>query len=74
MVLLPEPSAERAFELAEKIRIRFSEMDRFRSGKHTVSCGVTVSRPDETSDDTCSRVDHGLYSAKEQGKNRTVIL
>lgn len=74
MVLLPNTSENQAYIIAEKIRTSFESMTFEKSGRHTVSCGVTVNRPNETAEETCIRVDHGLYDAKDKGRNRTVIV
>ncbi len=74
MILLTASDAGDAYDLAEKIRISFSETVFPVSGAHTVSCGVTVFRHGETADAVCSRVDKALYSSKNKGRNRTTII
>lgn len=74
MVLLPNTPEKDAFKFAEKIRTRFAETHFEVSGLHTVSCGVTVGKQNETSDEACIRVDRALYKSKENGRNRTSIL
>ena len=44
-----------------------------KAGQVTVSIGVVKIRPEETSDQACSRVDAALYEAKNTGKNRVVV-
>ena len=74
MILLPSADAQDAFELAERIRTTFSEVDFPTSGHHTVSCGVTVANSGESADTVCSRVDKALYGSKNRGRNRTTII
>lgn len=73
MVLLPEVTLEEACEFAERLRLGFSAIDINTVGHRTMSVGVAQLRGGETADGLCSRVDHALYAAKEQGKNRVVV-
>lgn len=40
----------------------------------TISLGLTRARPDDTGVSLLGRADQALYQAKEQGRNRTVVL
>lgn len=73
MILVPGADAEKAFALAEKIRVMFSQTEFEESGTHTVSCGVSAYRNDEPVEILCSRVDDALYESKHLGRNRTTI-
>ena len=64
---------EKAVELAEILRMRFSELDFPFAGKRTMSLGVTEMIAGENSDICCVRVDDALYEAKRTGKNKIVI-
>ncbi len=74
MVLLPGFDEERSAELAEKLRIKFNEIEFPEAGRQTMSLGVTEIIPNETSDSATMRVDKALYKAKAAGKNRVVRL
>ncbi len=73
MILCPEMNKEKAAELAEILRMRFSELDFPFAGKRTMSLGVTEMIAGENSDICCVRVDDALYEAKRTGKNKIVI-
>ncbi|MBQ8940310.1 MAG: GGDEF domain-containing protein [Firmicutes bacterium] len=73
MLLLPGRNTDRAFETAEVIRTKFAAMEFTAAGHITVSIGVTAAIDKEQIDELYTRVDAALYSAKETGKNKTVI-
>ena len=72
MVMIPECAADRASELAERMRNAFAEIEHNRAGKQTVSIGVTEAKKGEDPDTLCIRVDEALYRAKAEGKNRVI--
>ena len=74
MILLQNETLDKATELAEKIRTEFASVSYEAAGSQTVSIGVTLAKPNETSDTLCSRVDKALYTAKDNGKNQVVVL
>jgi diguanylate cyclase (GGDEF)-like protein len=70
IVLLPQTSPTPASIVAERMR----EDVTAQSGI-TISCGVAgLSSPDDTLDDLIRRADEALYSAKREGRNRTVLF
>lgn len=77
-ILVPEKTAEEAFELAEEIRSKIEEQEvQVPIGdniKITISSGVT-SFPDngETIDELLKSVESTLYKAKLQGKNKVLV-
>lgn len=77
-ILVPEKTAEEAFELAEEIRTKIEEQEvQVPIGdniKITISSGVT-SFPDngETIDELLKSVESTLYKAKLQGKNKVLV-
>lgn len=74
ILMCPNTNAESARELAEKIRKRI-EREHFippRRLRVSASIGVTIACEKETFDDTFRRVDQAMYTAKQQGRNRTV--
>lgn len=77
-VLLPETDAQEAVTVAERIRKRigaevFSPRLRTEINK-TVSIGIARYHPGEELSAFVKRADKAMYTAKQQGKNRTVFL
>lgn len=68
-VLLPRVSLEQAIHIAEKIRMGVKE----RAGV-TISLGVTGIRESEDLETTIGRADSALYTAKDRGRDQTVII
>ncbi len=77
LVILPGISRQRAFEVAEGIRIAvekedFDKEELLKGGQITVSIGVACWPEDAASkDDLISKADMALYAAKRGGRNRT---
>ncbi len=72
VVLLPMTSEP--YAPAEKIR-RAIENSEFPKGlKITISLGATTYKEGDTIDSMISRADEALYRAKQNGKNKTVVL
>lgn len=75
-LLLPETDLDGAVALGERLReatLALSMPD--RSMRTSISIGVTVVRPSETSVDAAlSRADRALYAAKQGGRNRVCVL
>ena len=72
MVFVPS-KMEHAIILAERIRKDVEKQRFMLEGKErqvTISGGVGVHKPNEGLDDFIERVDHFLYSAKENGRNQ----
>lgn len=72
MLLVTGEAAEKAEEIAEKLRADFETCDIPVAGRQTISLGTAHARPGETADSLCMRVDHALYEAKRTGKNKVV--
>ncbi|UCF93941.1 MAG: diguanylate cyclase [Desulfobacterales bacterium] len=75
-VILPETDREKGFHVAERIR-KSLEMETFSPAAATslhikASIGVVQLHPGEKCSDFIKRADKNLYTAKHQGKNRTV--
>lgn len=74
VILRSVAGTSEAEQFADFIRKEI-EAHAFASGKHlTASLGVAVARADDTPGRLALRADTALYRAKEQGRNRTVIL
>ncbi|SMF17883.1 diguanylate cyclase (GGDEF) domain-containing protein [Alteromonadaceae bacterium Bs31] len=71
IILCPNTGREAAMVLAEKIRIKITELDfsEYKLNKITASLGVTIINFDEPFDRAFSRVDKALYDAKNSGRN-----
>ncbi len=68
-VLLPESGEQTAVVVAERIRVRFSEL-RFDEGvSKTISIGVAEYAKDEELVSFIKRADNAMYLAKRNGKN-----
>lgn len=74
MLLFKNYSVKQAYDVAESIRVRFSNTKFKKCENKTISIGVTSIREHENSDNACIRVDNALYQAKNTGKNRIVVL
>ena len=74
MVLIKNRDIEYAKSIAEEIRSGFAARTFDLAPSQTVSVGITRAISGETPDAICSRVDKALYSAKNTGKNKIIIL
>jgi len=73
LIILPETDSQRALWVAERIRKRVERED-FKTGKVTISIGVTELKEGDDLDTLFNRVDRAMYLAKEKGKNRSELL
>jgi len=74
MVLIKNRDIEYVKSIAEEIRSGFAARTFDLAPSQTVSVGITRAISGETPDAICSRVDKALYSAKNTGKNKIIIL
>ncbi|MGR5177126.1 GGDEF domain-containing protein [Vibrio parahaemolyticus] len=76
-IILPQNDDRSGYEVAERIRLAIAHHP-FCHNEHTfsitTSLGVTQIHHGEQNNEAFSRVDDALYLAKEQGRNRTVVL
>ena len=76
-IVLPETSAENVMNLAERLRLSFSEINMPMIGPElqlSVSVGIAEHKSEDSSiEDVMSRADAALYQAKEQGRNRVIV-
>ena len=76
LLVLPRTSAEQAFDIMERLRLRVENFDwqSIKPGlKVTVSAGIATYQKGETATELLKRVDQALYKAKETGRNRSAI-
>ena len=74
MIICPEIDSQGGEKLAEKIRTRI-ELTSFQViGNITASIGVSIYEQSDQYKSIVERADKALYQAKEQGRNRVVIL
>jgi two-component system, sensor histidine kinase LadS len=78
VLIMPGTDMEKALMVAERIRRAMSEKSYRPEGNQplsvTISLGLARLRPDETVYSLMDRADKGLYRAKNEGKNRTVVM
>lgn len=76
-VVLNRCDREKAFTVADKIRTKIEQSQLIYSGKSikmTVSVGATMHHAGDSYEDFVARADAALYRAKNEGKNRTILL
>lgn len=77
-VILPDTTGQNAIAVAERIRLNFANEDFFprtdEKVNKTVSIGITQFLPEDTPNSLIKRADKNLYTAKESGKNRYVLI
>ncbi|MFA6189186.1 MAG: PAS domain-containing protein [Sulfuricurvum sp.] len=74
MILMPQSDGTAASVAAEKLRQEISRHPFEQIGNLTVSFGVTEFTPHDNVNAFLKRVDNALYKAKENGRNRVVML
>lgn len=73
-ILLPNTSHQEAFIIAERIRTELQSKNSPSGKPITVSIGIAVYPNDaETAQQLLQRADQALYTAKHQGRNRTIV-
>lgn len=74
-IIMPHTSAEDAFGVAERIRVRISDQLRYSNNVITTSIGI-ASWPSDglTPDDLVNAADKALYYTKQTGGNRTCLV
>lgn len=77
VVLTGVHSLDEAVAIAEKVRTSASEPIAFEGGVRitpSLSVGVTLARPDETTDTLLDRADTAMYEAKRSGRDQVVAI
>jgi diguanylate cyclase (GGDEF)-like protein len=73
LILLPSTQLEEAGPFAERIRQDVEHEQFPGAGSITISLGVAQLREGDSTDTLLKRVDHALYQAKQDGRNRVVM-
>jgi len=75
--LMPETSLAGGYKIAEKIRSSVENLEFHYQGsqvKITISCGISLFIENDTIDTAFNRADKALYQAKDDGRNRCVVI
>ncbi len=76
-VILTRCDVSKAFDLADKIRIKIENSNLFYLGRSvhvTISAGVTIHQQNDTFDGIIARAEKALYCAKKSNKNCTILF
>ena len=74
MILLFDTDITAATEFAERMKVVIEEQVDPQYGRLTMSFGVAMLSPDRSLDETFAQVDSAMYAAKDQGRNRVVVV
>ena len=74
LVLCPETDSLSAKNLSEKLRVAIEEIDFKDIGTITCSFGVVCYENRESGESFIKRADDALYRAKDEGRNRVVVM
>lgn len=74
MIICPEIDGQDGEKLAEKIRAKIEQYSFKVIGNITASLGVSIYKQSDQDKSVVERADKALYQAKEQGRNRVVML
>lgn len=74
VILCPETSSNGAFQLAEKVRGRIEKIHFSTGKKETISLGVAEFHDGINRRELYQHADAALYSAKNNGRNRTEVF
>ncbi|MCK5662633.1 MAG: diguanylate cyclase [Thiotrichaceae bacterium] len=75
--LMPETSLAGGYKIAEKIRSSIEKLEFHYQNKNvkiTISCGISLFIANDTTDAAFNRADKALYQAKDEGRNRCVVI
>jgi diguanylate cyclase (GGDEF)-like protein/PAS domain S-box-containing protein len=74
IILTPETTGKDVEHLAEKLRNALEQYSFETVGTVTASFGVTLYQDAETKEEMLKRVDKAMYQAKQDGRNRVVVI
>jgi len=74
LVILPETTVEKAFELAERLRVNIGSNTEKKLPDYTISIGIAqLSDPQMSIDEFINRADKAMYKAKLAGRNQVYL-
>ncbi len=73
IIIMPNTNSDGAYKAAEKVRRAIEDSIHPIAGKFTISIGVAQREEGETYRVLYKRIDEALYTAKETGRNKTVV-
>ncbi|MBK9496271.1 MAG: diguanylate cyclase [Xanthomonadales bacterium] len=76
VAILPGASTDQALRVVEELRRKVSHLGFHFQGKPlqvTMSCGIAQIQASDTPDSLFERADRGMYRAKENGRNQSVV-
>ena len=73
LIVMPGAVLARAYETAERVRMSVASAVHASGTPISISAGVAVRAPNETTEALVARADVALYAAKHAGRNRTVM-
>lgn len=76
VAILPGASSEQALRVVEELRRKVSHLGFHFQGKPlqvTMSCGIAQIQPSDTPDTLFERADRGMYRAKQNGRNQSIV-
>jgi diguanylate cyclase (GGDEF)-like protein/PAS domain S-box-containing protein len=71
IIIFTKTSIDKAYNIAEKIRIDISNMNMIENEKITISIGISQTNPHDTPDTIYQRVDSLMYQSKKNNKNQS---
>ena len=76
-MLLPHTDAEKALNVAEKLRAHVEKTNFKAAGELvpiTLSCGISQVKEGDSNEILFERADQALYKAKQNGRNQCVVM
>jgi len=74
LILLPQTTAQQAFELSERLRSSFELYEFKEIGHRTASFGIALMESNDTVDSLIAKADKALYHSKDIGKNHVTLF
>ncbi|MBU0925556.1 GGDEF domain-containing protein, partial [bacterium] len=73
LIICTQTNKDNAYILAEKIRSIIEKYNFNKIGTKTISLGISSFEKNDTIETLFKKADKALYSAKESGRNKTII-